>query len=262
MHDSDAMLASPRSDGPIRGRAGMSYAAALLLDPEQPPTMRGVAREVHMSPQAISNAAKLLADQGLVVDGRPALPDLFWALAEVWRPVTVAPVAAAPDPASTQLAYHLDDLGQPGWAAAGDRAALELGAPVFTTDDRPWFWVPTRTEARRAQRTLGTADPETKHATVAVPPTPLVVTRRVPPTPGSAPWPLAHSGLHRTRARPRPGPGPRDPRAVAPGRVRPCLGLNRRPSSPSPTRSRRCSTRSSPSLPRTSPRSRSSAASR
>lgn len=188
----ETALASPRSDGPIRGRAGMSYAAALLLEPAEPPTMRAVAREAHMSPTAISNAAKLLAAQGLVVDGRPALPDLFWALADVWRPVKTAPVAAAPDPTSAQLAYNLDDLDAPGWAVAGDRAALELGAPVFTTDDRPWFWVPNQTEARRAQRALGTADQEHRAATIAVPPTPLVVTRRVPPTNGSAPWPLAH----------------------------------------------------------------------
>ena len=97
---------------------GISYAAALLLDPEQPPTMRAVAREVHMSPTAISNAAKLLAAQGLVVDGRPALPDLFWALAEVWRPVKIAAVATAPDPASPQFAYNLDDLDASG---LGDR---------------------------------------------------------------------------------------------------------------------------------------------
>ena len=41
-HDEPTMpIAAPRSDGPIRGRAGISYAAALLLEPEHPPTMRG-----------------------------------------------------------------------------------------------------------------------------------------------------------------------------------------------------------------------------
>jgi len=180
-----ASPAPSRSGGPIRGRAGISFAAALLLEPEQPPSMRAVAREARMSPQAISNAAKLLATQGLVVDGRPAIPDLFWALADVWRQVKVAYVATAPDPTATNLDWT-------SWALGGDRAALELGAPVFTTDDRPWFWVPNQTEARRAQRALGTADQDHRAATIAVPPTPLVVTRRIPPTEGSDPWPLAH----------------------------------------------------------------------
>ena len=177
-----------RTDGPIRGRAGISYAAALLLHPEAPPTMRAVAREVHMSPTAISNAAKLLAVQGLVVDARPSIPELFWALADVWRPVKIASVATGPDPSAPQLTVNADDLDQPGWARAGDAAALELGAPVFTTDDRPWFWVPSQTEARRAQRVLGPAEPSQRAATVAVPPTALVVTRRIP----AEPWPLAH----------------------------------------------------------------------
>jgi hypothetical protein len=171
------LTASPRSDGPIRGRAGISYAAALLLAADDPPSMRAVGREVGLSPTAISNAAKLLAAPGLVVDGRPAIPDLFWALAEVWRPTKVAFVGAAPEPAQ-----------QSGWVLGGDGAALALGAPVFSTDERPTYWVATQAEARRAQRALGTADPQTRAATVAVPPTPLVITRAV----DADPWPLAH----------------------------------------------------------------------
>ena len=84
----------------------MSYAAALLLEPERSAKLRSVAREIGMSPQSISNAARLLADAGLVnADGTPALPDLFWALADVWRPAKVVAVAAVPDPASPQLDY-------------------------------------------------------------------------------------------------------------------------------------------------------------
>ena len=183
---------SPRSDGPIRGRAGISYAAALLLDPENPPSFRSIAREIGMSPTAISNAAKLLTTQGLVVDGRPSIPDLFWTLADVWRPVKVAFVRKEPDPTNQQLTYELDQLDNDGWAAAGDRAALELDAPLFATDDRPFFWVPTQTEMRRAQRALGTTERESSKAIVAVAPTPLVCTRRLPTTKSLDPWPLAH----------------------------------------------------------------------
>jgi hypothetical protein len=175
-----------RRDGPIRGRAGVSYAAALLFSPDDPPTMRAVAREIGMSPQAISNAARLLADQGLVVDGRASIPDLFWALADVWRPVQTANVATAPDANSKRLTVNADDLAEPGWALGGDQAALELGAPVFATDDRPFLWVPSPAELRRAQRLLGPAEPQQRAATIGVPPTPFVVTRRI----AGDPWPL------------------------------------------------------------------------
>jgi hypothetical protein len=186
--DGTTPASSSRTDGPIRGRAGVSYAAALLLAPDDPPTMRAVAREVGMSPQAISNAAKLLADQGLVVDGRAAVPELFWALADVWRPVRTANVATAPDPGSKRLTVNADDLDEPGWALGGDGATLALGAPVFATDDRPFLWVPSPAELRRAQRLLGVADAGSSAATIAVPPTPLVGTRRI----AHEPWPLVH----------------------------------------------------------------------
>jgi hypothetical protein len=186
-------LASPRSDGPIRGRAGISYAAMLLLDPEDPPSFRFVARETGMSPTAISNAARLLGDAGLVnADGTPALPDLFWALAEVWRPVKLVAVAAPPDPSSRKFDYEIPNVAVPGWAVGGDVAALALGAPLFTTDERPWFWVPTQTEARRAQRALGTAEWSDRRAAIAVPPTPLVTTRRIPSPDPKSQWPLVH----------------------------------------------------------------------
>jgi len=147
-------------EGPIRGRAGIAYAAALLLDPTDPPSMRAVAAAVDMSPQSVSNAAKLLGDAGLVgPDRRPTVPDLFWALADVWQPVRTATVATAPTP-------------REGWVLGGDQAAAALGAPVVAFDERPWLWVPTVVELRRAERSLGAGDA----ATLAVPPTPLVLT--------------------------------------------------------------------------------------
>jgi hypothetical protein len=186
-------LAAPRSDGPIRGRAGISLAAMLLLDPEDPPSFRFVARETGMSPTAISNAARLLADAGLInADGTPALPDLFWALADVWRPVKLVAIAAPPDPNSRKFDYEIANVAVPGWAIGGDVAALALGAPLFTTDERPWFWVPSQTEARRAQRALGAAEWPDRRAAIAVPPTPLITARRIPSPDAKLPWPLVH----------------------------------------------------------------------
>lgn len=54
------------AEGPIRGRAGIAYAAALLLSPNEPPSLRSVARSIGMSPTAVSNAVAHLVDHGLV----------------------------------------------------------------------------------------------------------------------------------------------------------------------------------------------------
>ncbi|MHB1446570.1 MAG: hypothetical protein ACYCZV_13070 [Acidimicrobiales bacterium] len=96
--DGSAFLGPPRpaADGPIRGRAGIAYAAAVLCQPNDPPSLRSVARAVDMSPTAISNAVRHLADGGLLgLDHKPSLPELLWALAEVWRPLKVAALARA-----------------------------------------------------------------------------------------------------------------------------------------------------------------------
>jgi hypothetical protein len=68
-------LASPRSSGAIRGRAGISYAAAVLLDPTKRPSIRAVAEQAGMSHGAIGEAAKLMRETGLIRrDGERRLP--------------------------------------------------------------------------------------------------------------------------------------------------------------------------------------------
>lgn len=183
----------PPTDGPIRGRAGIAYAAALLCSPTRPPSFRSVADAVNMSPTAISNAVKQLVAAGLVApDNRPTLPDLFWALADVWRPLKVFGLATTPDPAAGAINAQVDHLDQPGWVLGGDLAAAELGAPIFSTENRPWVWVPTQVELRRAQRTYGAATWSDRSAAIAVPPTPLVCRWRRAPRRGGMPWPLPH----------------------------------------------------------------------
>jgi len=144
----------------IRGRAGIAYAAAVLCSPDRPPSLRSVAAAVGMSPQSVANAAARLADAGLLeADRRPVVPDLFWALAEVWRPTHEVGVADLP-------------TGD-GWVLAGDRAAAELGAPVVNLDARPTLWAPDAVTLRRTERRLGRADHD-RVATIALAPTPLV----------------------------------------------------------------------------------------
>jgi hypothetical protein len=176
-------LAAPASDGPIRGRAGIGYAAALLLDPTRRPSIREVAAAVDMSHGAVGDAAKLLREAGLIRStGEPETPDLFWTLAAVWGPTRITPVAAVPmlDQAKRWQA-RVDDLEQPGWALGGDEAAGAWGAPIFAVGGRPWIWVPAEADARRAERVLTSASWDDYAAVVAVPPTLLVCRHRLMP---------------------------------------------------------------------------------
>lgn len=75
----------------ISGTAAISWAAGLLLAPEDPPSMREVARRVSLSHSAIVAASKRLKAASLIrSDGRALVPELFWALAEEWHPNVVA----------------------------------------------------------------------------------------------------------------------------------------------------------------------------
>ncbi len=179
-----------------------------------------------MSPTAISNAAKLLEAQGLVVDGRPSLPDLFWALADVWRPAKVAFVkeASRPDEPAAHLRARparprrLGRRRRPRRARAR-RSPLRHRRPSVLLGARPR----PRCAARNAS--LGNTDRESCKAIVAAAPTSLVCTRRLPTTKGDEALAARAPALPRARPRPRPGPWPRDPRQVEARRHRTCLGL-------------------------------------
>jgi hypothetical protein len=176
-------LASPRSDGPIRGRAGISYAAAVLLDPTCRPSIRRVAAAAGMSHGAVGEAAKLLRDAGLIrPDGEPEISDVFDALADAWGPTRIAPVAKVPTRMDAdRLHAGAADLDELGWGLGGDEAALAWGAPMFLAGSRPWIWVPTDADARRATRTLESAKWDESRAVFAVAPTLLVCRTRLRP---------------------------------------------------------------------------------
>lgn len=188
-------LAAPASDSPIRGRAGISYAAALLLGgAEQPPSIRSVARRIGMAPSTVSEAAAQIRAGGYIrANGEPELPDLFDALVAVWRPVHANPVATRPGPdALERLEPNVDDLNELGWAQGGDEAALAWRAPMFLSGDRPWIWVPDLPTARRAERRLGSADWGAATGIIAVPPTPLVCMGRRRAPLDTIDWPTPH----------------------------------------------------------------------
>lgn len=164
---------------PISGVAAVSWAAALLITPEDPPSMREVARRVALSHSAIVTAAKKLRLGSLVrADGRPLVPELFWALAEAWHPDPIG-LAALPTPSTVGLSGALTadvDRGGPGWAVAGTVGAAAWGAPLAIGGAYPPdFYLPTTAELRQATLRLGVASRFDERAcTVAVAPTPLV----------------------------------------------------------------------------------------
>lgn len=168
---------------PISGTAAISWAAALLMTPQDPPSMRAVARRVSVSHSAIVAAAKRLKEASLVrADGRPLVPELFWALADEWRsrPAALAELPPRRDAGSyAALGVNLDEPG-PGWAVAGTVGAAAWGAPLaIGTAFPPDFYVPSAAELRQATLRLGEASRfEERACTVAVAPTPLLCIER------------------------------------------------------------------------------------
>jgi hypothetical protein len=170
---------------PISGVAAISWAAALLMSPEDPPAMRAVARRVSLSHSAIVAAAKKLKAASLVrADGRPLVPELFWALAEEWHPASVALAELPPaGDASTYGAPVINPDDGPGWVVAGTVGAVAWGAPlVIGSAYPPDFYAPTAADLRQATLRLGEAARfEDRACTVAVAPTPLACTERFDP---------------------------------------------------------------------------------
>lgn len=146
---------------PIRGSSGIAVAAAHLLRPEHPPGVRDLARRVGLSGAAISTARRRLVDAGLLSStGEPAVPDLFWALASVWRPARIG-LARVP---------KVDGL-----VVTGTRAAVALEAPLAATGDYPIHLLAVDERAYQRARLLGGEATGTPAATLTPAPTPLAV---------------------------------------------------------------------------------------
>lgn len=138
---------------PIVGRSGLAAAAALLLEPENPKRVSEIARIAGLNASSITRAMKTLAAAHLVEqrsrgDYRALVPELFWALADVWPRESVTIRAGGIDVRELHLAKP--DLSQPGWAQAGVLGAIAWNAPLVATADytRHWY-VPSEQEVRR-----------------------------------------------------------------------------------------------------------------
>jgi hypothetical protein len=182
--DVDPMTrATPQPREPIRGTSGISYAAALLMNPTEPIALREVARRACLAVSTVSEAARSIRDAALIGrDGRPLSHDLFWALSDVWRPerIPLLDMPNAGEVATTNALGVFGDPAEPGWAVTGDVAAAGYGAPIaIGSGFPPDFYVPDRVTATNAARTYGVAsDPNAAACTVAVAPTRLACVPR------------------------------------------------------------------------------------
>lgn len=201
VHIDTTVPAAPRAERPLRafsGKVALEVASSLLLAPDRPASIRGLARELNRSPSAISTAVTALRNAQLVDDRNlPVVPDLFWEAADAWRPVTtaVSRVDLLHDPAIAKvLRAAWDDVAGIGWALTDTLAAAAYGAPAgVRADYPPDFYVPDETTAQRAATVLGVPPPQApRGATLRVAPVPQVCTSRRPTRGIQARWPLAH----------------------------------------------------------------------
>jgi hypothetical protein len=182
---------------PIRGRAGITTAACLLIDLDGQPGVREIARRGDLAPSTVSTALADLRAASLVEDdGRPLVPELFWALADAWKPDRHA-FAEIPPRANARLELGLQSLDEPGWGVGNTVAAAAWSAPVVVGSDAPPdFYVPSERDLRAAQGELRVAHTVDERAcTVAVAPTVFVVRPRYAAGSLAMPsvdWPVVH----------------------------------------------------------------------
>jgi hypothetical protein len=200
--DSDVpALIKPRPEPrALTGRVGIELAALLLLDPGERIGVRTAAGMLSRAPSSVSEAfANLRAENLVDADGLPAVPGLFWALAEHWTPLA-RDVASMPRPGGGRdnAALHIgfaDVESTIGWALTDTVAASVYGAPLsMRVGHPPDFYVPDQSTLRRAVRLLGPATAASARAArIRVAPVPLVCSRRVDATDwADEEWPLAN----------------------------------------------------------------------
>lgn len=190
---------SQRAD-PFSGRVGLEVGVAVLMTPNRPVTVRGLARDLKRSPSTVSAVLGALRRNNLI-DDRNALTgtELFWRLADRWPSgrIHLANLPAAGRNDTVPLRLGLDDLSAPGWALTDTAAAAAYGAGVAVRSDQSLdFFVPDAATARRATRLLGEAV-ASRHAraSVRVGPVPAAVSPRFDSDTNPFEWPLSHPVL-------------------------------------------------------------------
>ncbi|HEU5149552.1 MAG TPA: hypothetical protein VFU19_03590 [Iamia sp.] len=150
---------------PLAGAVVSAVAlSALLAYPEPMGGVRALAREVGASPGGVSLAVRRLVEAGLLTrDRRAAVPGLFWAVVDGWRPDWV-PLASMPSARSDVV-------------VVGDQAAAALGAPVGGSGGTVELLAADPATVRRLSRTAGVAPtPSAAVARLALAPSPVATT--------------------------------------------------------------------------------------
>ncbi len=163
----------------LTSAGGREVAAELLVASQGGPAPgpRALSRLTGLSANGAMKALRSLKAVGLVDDrGRAVTPELFWALAEQWRPVRY-PLVRQPKVTDRQLGAlgaHLDNITATGWVVGDTRAALASGAPVVASVNvPPAFYVPSPSMLAKVLAAYGSPDDGRRRAgfaTVAVAP--------------------------------------------------------------------------------------------
>lgn len=195
---SERSTTSRAERAPIAGRSGLAAAAALLMRPDDPMGVSEVARFASLNASSISRAMAQLADAQLAEQVgrgryRPLVPELFWALADVWPRGRTTTGLAISDLGRRELRAIEDDTEAIGWAMAGERGGVAWGAPLVLTGDYPPLLYVPDDQAIRTALALRPATSEPSNIptiTLAVDPTGLIVSHRHRSRPDEVP--LAH----------------------------------------------------------------------
>ncbi|GAA1570818.1 hypothetical protein GCM10009804_29090 [Kribbella hippodromi] len=183
---------------PLAGKAGLEVASALLLNPQQKPSVRSLSRELRRSVSTVSVILAALRESRYIEGNTVSATRLFWALADRWHQETEYLLELPPlgqDSLVAPLRLELDQVGsEPGWALRGTAAAAVLGAPVAVRADQPLdFFVPDKSVVHRARRLLGVAPSgELARCTVAAAPVAAVCMARSEPADSYFEWPTTH----------------------------------------------------------------------
>jgi hypothetical protein len=176
--DVEPMVGSGALSPPFEGEVAKEVAIAILNEPSVNHGPRSLARKIGRVPSAVAGVLDRLRSNDLLTSANePMVPELFWALAGIWRRGRT-PLANEPEPGRAsqskllQLGLHEDV----GWALADTLAAQAWGMPIVVSSNYPPdFYVPSIIALQRATAQLGRAeDPDSRACTVAVAPVPLV----------------------------------------------------------------------------------------
>lgn len=148
----------------ITGRSGLAAAAGLLVRPGDPMSVTEIARTAGMNVSSISRALTTLAELQLAepLDRgryRPLVPELFWALADVWPRDRTRVHLTTADLHDPRVGARIEDVEQVGWALGGERGAVSWGAPLVLTGDYPTLMYLPDDEALRVARAIGDNGP-------------------------------------------------------------------------------------------------------